>query len=71
MTQVFAISGMHCSGCAGRVQRAADALVPGAQVTLDPPRLILPQGASTDAEAVNRALAGLGDYRAEPLASGG
>ncbi|CAH1677241.1 Copper chaperone CopZ [Hyphomicrobiales bacterium] len=67
MTQVFEVSGMHCGGCASRVQRAADALAPGAKVTLDPPRLTLPAGTGLDAEAINRALAPLGDYRTKPL----
>ncbi len=71
MTQVFEISGMHCGGCASRVQQAAAALAPGATVTLDPPRLTLPKGAELDAEALNRKLAELGDYRAEgPLPQG-
>ncbi len=68
MTQVFQISGMHCSGCSARVQRAAEALAPGATVTLEPPRLTLPEGAAIDAEAINKALAEYGDYRATPLA---
>lgn len=68
MTRVFEISGMHCGGCASRVQRAAVALAPGATVTLDPPRLTLPEGVSLDAEAINKALAEFGDYRAKPLA---
>ncbi|KQK30718.1 hypothetical protein ARD30_12270 [Bosea thiooxidans] len=59
---------MHCGGCASRVQQAATALAPGAKVTLDPPRLTLPEGVALDAEAINRALAPLGDYRAKPLA---
>ena len=42
MTQVFEVSGMHCGGCASRVERAAAGLAPGATVTLDPPRLTLP-----------------------------
>lgn len=71
MTQVFAISGMHCGGCASRVQEAATALAPGAKVTFDPPQLTLPDGVTLDAEAINRALAQLGDYRAQgPLAEG-
>jgi len=71
MTQVFEISGMHCGGCASRVQQAAAALAPGATVTLDPPRLTLPQGATLDADTINRKLAELGDYRAKgPLAGG-
>ena len=71
MTRVFAISGMHCGGCAARVQQAATALAPGATVTLDPPRLTLPEGTALNAETINKALAELGDYRAKgPLALG-
>ena len=66
MTQVFEISGMHCGGCASRVQRAATTLVPGATVTLDPPRLTLPDGSKLDAEAINQVLAEFGDYRVKP-----
>ena len=68
MTRVFAISGMHCGGCATRAQQAATALAPGATVTLDPPRLTLPEGVTLDVETINQALARLGDYRARPLA---
>lgn len=67
MTRVFEISGMHCGGCAARVQRAVAALAPGASVTLDPPRLTLPDGAALDAAAINQVLAPLGDYRAKEL----
>ncbi|TAJ31692.1 heavy-metal-associated domain-containing protein [Bosea sp. (in: a-proteobacteria)] len=67
MTQVFQVSGMHCSGCSARVQRAAEALAPGATVTLEPPRLTLPEGATLDAETINRRLAELGDYRVAAL----
>jgi copper chaperone CopZ len=68
MTQVFEISGMHCGGCVSRVQRAATALAPGAMVTLDPPRLSLPEGVCLVAVAKNSALAEFGYYRATPLA---
>jgi copper chaperone CopZ len=54
---------MHCGGCASRVQRAVTVLAPGAAVTLDPPRLTLPEGVSLSPEAVNEALAAIGDYR--------
>lgn len=71
MTQVFEISGMHCSGCASRVEQAATAITFGAKVTLEPPRLTLPDDLHIDAETINRALAQLGDYRATgPLAQG-
>ena len=62
MTQVFEISGLHCGGCASRAQRAVTALAPGAVVTLDPPRLTLPEGVLLTAAAINEALATIGDY---------
>lgn len=66
MTRVFEISGMHCGGCLSRVQQAATRLAPGTTVTLDPPRLTLPEGASLDADAINAALTPLGQYRVKP-----
>ena len=63
MTQVFEVSGMHCGGCLSRVQQAATKLAPGTTVTLDPPRMTLPEGAALDAAAINAALTPLGDYR--------
>ena len=63
MTRVFEVSGMHCGGCLSRVQVAAEKLAPGTTVTLEPPRLTLPAGATLDAAAINAALAPLGDYR--------
>jgi len=39
-------------------------------VTLDPPRLTLPEGTKLDAEAINKALSEFGDYSAKPLAQG-
>ncbi|KRE00107.1 hypothetical protein ASE63_08400 [Bosea sp. Root381] len=70
MTQVFEVSGMHCGGCLSRVQQAASKLAPGTTVTLDPPRLTLPEGAALDAGAINAALAPLGDYRVKPAQAG-
>lgn len=63
MTQVFEITGMHCGGCASRAQRAVEAIAPGAVVTIDPPRLTLPEGVKLTEEAVDAALAKMGDYR--------
>lgn len=66
MTRVFEIAGLHCEGCATRVRNAAQELAPGATVTLEPPRLTLPETATLDATAINRRLAELGDYRVLP-----
>ncbi len=70
MTQVFAIEGMHCGGCAARAQKAVEAVAPGAVVTLDPPRLTLPEGVALDVGAINAALAKMGEWKARgPLAA--
>lgn len=69
MTQVFEVSGMHCGGCLSRVQQAATKLAPGTSVTLDPPRLTLPEGTALDAAAINAALSPLGDYRVKAAAT--
>lgn len=71
MTQVFEISGMHCGGCASRVQRAVTILAPGALVTLEPPRLTMPEGVNLDATAINAALAAMGDYRVKAAQAAG
>ena len=43
-TQIHSLSGLHCGACVARAQKAVVALAPGAVVTLDPPRLTLPEG---------------------------
>jgi copper chaperone len=70
MTQVFEISGLHCGGCASRAQKAVEALAPGTVVTLEPPRLTLPVGAELGADAINAALAPIGDYRVKAVQPG-
>lgn len=70
MTQVFEISGMHCGGCASRAQRAVTTLAPGAVVTLEPPRLTLPEGVSLTPTEINAALATMGDYRVKEMQAG-
>ena len=63
MTQVFEISGLHCGACVTRAQRAVEALAPGALVTLEPPRLTLPDGIALTPAAIDEALAKVGEYR--------
>ncbi|MBK9244341.1 MAG: heavy-metal-associated domain-containing protein [Burkholderiales bacterium] len=64
MAQEFQITGMHCGGCVNRVAKALKALDPGVAVTLDPPRATFGDGVEPSLEAVNAALATIGDYRA-------
>ena len=64
MAQEFQIAGMHCGGCVNRVAKALRNLDAGVTVTLDPPRATFSQDATVPLEAVNAALAKIGDYRA-------
>lgn len=65
------ISGMHCKGCAERIQAALLALdgVETAQVSLMPPQATLVAQSPLSLEQINQALARIGDYRAEHLQS--
>ncbi len=64
MAEVIHITGMHCGGCVNRVARALKALDPDVAVTLEPPRATFSEGTDVSLDAVNAALAKIGDYRA-------
>ena len=64
MAQEFEISGMHCGGCVNRVAKALRALDAEVAVTLDPPRAQFSDRARVSLDAVNAALARIGEYRA-------
>jgi copper chaperone CopZ len=64
MAQEFQITGMHCGGCVNRVARALKALDDGVEVTLEPPRATFSEGVDVSLDAVNAALARIGEYRA-------
>jgi Cu+-exporting ATPase len=68
MAQQFEISGMHCGGCVSRVARALRAIDPGVEVTLEPPRAQFAGAAPVALDAINAALAKIGDYRASEIA---
>ena len=68
MAQEFEISGMHCGGCANRVAKALRVLDAGVAVTLEPPRAQFSGAAPVPLDAVNAALAKIGDYRASEVA---
>lgn len=62
----YQITGMHCSSC---VKRVAVALAPfgtGVEVTLDPPRAVLPVDRAPPLAALERAVAGVGAYGISP-----
>jgi copper chaperone CopZ len=64
MPHEFQISGMHCGGCVNRVAKALRTIDAGVTVTLEPPRATFTDGADVSIDAVNAALARIGDYRA-------
>ena len=68
MAQEFEISGMHCGGCVNRVAKALRSLDDDVAVTLEPPRAQFSDGAQVSLDAVNEALAKIGDYRARDVA---
>jgi len=68
MTREYEISGMHCGGCVSRVAKALRALDAEVSVTLDPPRARFSEAAPVALDAVNAALAKIGDYRAGEVA---
>ena len=68
MARELEISGMHCGGCVNRVAKALRALDAEVAVTLEPPRARFSDGAQVSVDAVNAALAKIGDYRASEAA---
>lgn len=66
MEQIFALSGLHCGACVARAHKALEPLADAVSVTLDPPQAVLDVPAPLALDAVNAALAAVGDYRAEP-----
>jgi copper chaperone len=64
MAQEIQISGMHCEGCVKRVAKALRAFDPGVTVSLEPPRARFSTAAPLSLDAVNAALARIGEYRA-------
>ena len=56
----YAISGMTCNGCRGKVAAALERLAPGAVVTLAPPRAVLRTRALLAAGEVQAAVSAAG-----------
>jgi len=59
--QQFAITGMHCASCVGKVKAALGAFAVEVVVTLKPPRVVL-TGGKTGVAELNQALAAAGAY---------
>lgn len=60
----FAVTGMTCNACLGRVRSVLETVAPGSTVTLDPPRATFP---ASRLAAANEALTAVGKYRISAL----
>lgn len=67
MNQTFAISGMHCGACAGRVTAALKPYAGDVTVTLDPPRAVLTNSRGLDLAKLNSEVGKAGAYALKPL----
>ena len=60
-TQAFALTGLHCNACIGRVTKSLEPLASGVTVTLNPMQVVL-KDATADFETLKNAVAGAGNY---------
>lgn len=60
-TQTFALTGLHCNACVGRVTKSLEPLASSVAVSLDPMQVIV-TNATADFEALEKAVAGAGKY---------
>lgn len=67
MTQTYKIEGMHCQSCVKKIGDALKGLVENVEVTLNPPQVILSGGEIANLDALNKAVAGAGNYKLKPL----
>ncbi|MGE3771276.1 MAG: heavy-metal-associated domain-containing protein [Bdellovibrionales bacterium] len=63
----YVLTGMTCEKCVAKVTAAVTRYFPDAHVTLNPPRLTVPDDANL--ATINTHLHAVGDYQAVPLAS--
>lgn len=64
MEQRFTIEGMHCKGCAAKVNQALAPLGDEVSVTLDPPEAVIEGADAVSVEEVQAALSRVGNYTA-------
>jgi copper chaperone CopZ len=67
MQQSFELSGVHCMHCVQTVKKALTPLADEVEVTLSPAVAVLTSKEPVSTEAVNKALAAAGDFKAQPL----
>ncbi len=59
--QTFALTGLHCNACVGRVTKSLEPLASGVTVTLNPMQVVLTD-ATADFETLKNVVAGAGKY---------
>ena len=60
-TETYALSGLHCNACVGRVTKCLEPLAASVAVSLNPMQVVL-TGATADFELLQNAVAGAGKY---------
>lgn len=67
MKKTYKVNGMHCTGCATRVQKILSSVegVKTVNVTLEPPVAELETEKDVDKKILNEALYEIGDYTVE------
>jgi copper chaperone CopZ len=60
-TQTFALTGLHCNACVGRVTKSLEPLASSVTVTLNPMQVVLTD-VTADFETLQKAVAGAGKY---------
>ena len=60
-TQTFALTGLHCGACVGRVTKSLEPLASGVAVSLDPMQVVL-TNATADFETLKTAVTAAGKY---------
>lgn len=66
MSQTYKIDGMHCQACVAKIDGTLQGLAEKVEVTLNPPQVVLFGEKIADTEALNQALAGVGNYHIAP-----
>jgi copper chaperone CopZ len=64
-TQTFALTGLHCNACVGRVTKSLEPLASGVTVTLNPMQVVL-NDATADFETLKAAVTAAGKYGLVP-----
>ena len=67
MTKTYIIEGMHCQSCVKKISDALKSLTEKAEVTLNPPQVVISGGEIADLGTLNKAVAGVGNYKLKPL----